>query len=128
MSPQDRARALLRHLDHEVQRAEEEYTTARQQAAESVVRRRQRFHRIRSMEYAAAVKELADMQIHRGMPELAKRDDDVDARWEQALTECRWKQVRAASEYEGARRVAVEAELIAFDERPRWDAPFKAAR
>lgn len=123
MTPNDRARALLRHLDHEVQRAEEEYTTARQQAAESVVRRRERFSCIQGMQYAEVVKALAEVNIYRGFPELAKRDDDVDARWEQALAEVRWKQVRAASEYEGARRMAVEAELIGFDERPRWIAP-----
>lgn len=122
MTPSERAVSLLRHLDHETQRADDEYANARKQAAESVVRRKERMWTIQKMSYADAVKELATLDIRAGMPELAKRDDDIDVRWETTLAECRLKLVRATAEYEGARRMAVEADLIRFDEQPRWEA------
>ncbi len=118
-----RARALLRHLDHEQWRAEESYTSARKEAAESVVYRRERMRRITTGNHAEAVKELASLKIYQGMPELAKRDEGVDARWEQTLSEHRFRLVRAVAEYEGARRVAIEVGLIEPDEYPRWARP-----
>ena len=125
MTPPDRARSLLRYLDHDLQRADVEYDAARRQMAESVVRRQERRWLVQKMPYEEAVKELASMDIRAGMPELLRRDDESDARWEQTLAELRIKLVRATSEYEGALRLAVEAELIGFDERPRWVPPRK---
>lgn len=125
MMPPDRARSLLRYLDHDLQRAGVEYDNARRQMAESVVRRQERRWLVQKMPYEEAVKELASMDIRAGMPELLRRDEESDARWEQTLAELRIKLVRATSEYEGALRLAVEAELIGFDERPRWVPPRK---
>lgn len=125
----ERARAILRSMDREIRRIEDDREVQTQVAAEGVKMRNERRAEI-AADWARRGAQDVVLKLHSAKEVERARQlaayDDADERSRVCLRELQIAEVKARATYDGAQRMAAEVGLIGWDECPRWQAKEQA--
>jgi len=121
-TPTECARALLRGMDREVRRIEDDREVQARVAAEGVKMRNERRAEIRQRLGVELRHVMAPSNCFADERRQLAAYDDADERSRVYLRELQITEVKARATYDGAQRMAAETGLIGWDECPRWQA------